>query len=228
MKKKQKKRATLPILSEEETSGAMPTVIIQNIVSTFNIGKHHVDLKKLATRLDFIDYNPKKFAAATVRILSPRTTALIFASGNAVCTGAKTPVESRFAVRKYVHLLQMFGERVHMRNFKIQNIVATAHVTSPLRLREFAHDYGAYTSYEPELFPGLVFRTVDPKVVFLVFRSGKIVSTGAKNINCLKKVFSAFYHGILKNYMDSSSDDGNSATYSRKYKDTLDNAEEYM
>lgn len=221
--KTKKKRATLPRLSVEQANAPMPQIVIQNIVSTFNLGKKRVNLAALATKLDFIDYNPKKFAAATVRILCPRSTALIFASGNAVCTGAKTVMESRFAVRKYVHLLQRHGVQVYMRNFKLQNIVATTHVTSPLRLREFSHDYGAYTSYEPELFPGLVFRTVDPKVVFLVFRSGKIVSTGAKNMACLRTVFKAFYHGILKHYLDETSTDGNSATYRKNYKDTLQN-----
>jgi len=225
--KEKKKRATLPTISEEEASEPMPAVIVQNIVSTFNLGQH-IDLKSLSASLDFVDYNPKKFAAATVRILNPRTTALIFSSGNAVCTGAKTPLLSRFAVRKYVHLLQTHGLAVFMRNFKIQNIVATAHVSSPLRLREFSYDYGAYTSYEPELFPGLVFRTIDPKVVFLVFRSGKIVSTGAKNLEVIKNVFKAFYHGILKHYIDATSADGNSATYRKKYKNGLENAETYI
>mgnify|MGYP006190216799 CR=1 FL=1 len=82
--------------------------------------------------------------------------------------------------------------------------------------------------YEPELFPGLVFRTIDPKVVFLVFRSGKIVSTGAKNLEVIKKVFKAFYHGILKHYTDATSADGNSATYRKKYKNGLENAETYI
>jgi transcription initiation factor TFIID TATA-box-binding protein len=226
--KKKKKRATLPKISEEEAAAPMPEVCIQNIVSTFNLGRKNVNLAQLATKLDFIDYNPGKFAAATIRIAKPRTTALVFTSGNAVCTGAKTVHESRFAVRKYIHLLQMNDIRVSMHHFKIQNIVATAHVAAPLRLREFSHDYGAYTSYEPELFPGLVFRTINPKVVFLIFRSGKIVSTGAKSNECIRKVFKEFYHGILKNYIDDVSMDGNSATYRKKYKEGLESAENYL
>jgi len=226
--KKKKKRAILPTISDEDATGPMPAVKIQNIVSTFNLGKTNINLARLATELDFIDYNPGKFAAATIRIANPRTTALLFASGNAVCTGAKTVLESRLATRKYVHLLQRHGMRVSMCHFKIQNIVATTHIASPIRLREFCHDYGAYTSYEPELFPGLVFRTIDPKLVFLIFRSGKIVSTGAKSIACIRKVFKAFYHGILKNYVDDLSVDGNSATYRKEYKAGLESAESYL
>jgi transcription initiation factor TFIID TATA-box-binding protein len=227
MKRAPKQRATLPKITDEDAILPMPEIRIQNIVSTFYLGMEAIDLCKLATKLDFIDYNPSKFAAATVRISNPRTTALIFASGNAVCTGAKTVLESRFAVRKYVYLLQSNGIHASLCKFKIQNIVATAHVHSPLLLREFAHEYGAYCSYEPELFPGLVFRTINPKVVFLVFRSGKIVSTGAKSIACIEKVFKAFYHGILKNYIDTVSDDGNSATYRKKYREGLKNADSY-
>ena len=67
----------------------MPEIRMQNVVATFNLGVGSIDLLRLATTTQFVEYNPKKFAAATARMLYPRTTALIFASGNMVCTGAK-------------------------------------------------------------------------------------------------------------------------------------------
>ena len=87
----------------------LPTFELQNVVATFNLGVDHLDLRAIALEKPFIEYNPQKFAAATLRIRAPRTTALAFASGNMVCTGAKTELQSRLASRKYVRLLQKHG-----------------------------------------------------------------------------------------------------------------------
>ena len=136
-----------------------PPFALQNVVATFNIGIDRVDLRDLALTRPFIEYNPHKFAAATMRIAEPRTTALAFASGNMVCTGAKNEALSRLASRKYVRLLQKHGVPVSFRDFKIQNIVAATNVQRTIKLNELAQAYGPYVSYEPDLFPGLVFRT---------------------------------------------------------------------
>ena len=98
----------------------MPKFELQNVVATFNLGVDHLDLRAIALRKPFIEYNPQKFAAATIRIRSPRTTALAFASGNMVCTGGKTEAEARLAGRKYVRILQKHGIPVSFRNFKIR------------------------------------------------------------------------------------------------------------
>ena len=88
--------------------------------------------------------------AVTIRIRE-RTTALAFASGNMVCTGAKTEIEARIAGRKYVRVLQKHGIPVSFRSFKIQNIVASAELHT-LKLLELSRAYGPYVSYEPDLF----------------------------------------------------------------------------
>ena len=56
----------------------IPSIRMQNVVATFNLGVDQIDLKRLALSTLFVEYNPKKFAAATCRIVYPRTTALIF------------------------------------------------------------------------------------------------------------------------------------------------------
>ena len=66
-----------------------PILTIQNVVSTFFLGRKHLDLKKICARAKYLEFNPHKFAAATIRLKKPRTTALLFGSGNIVCTGAK-------------------------------------------------------------------------------------------------------------------------------------------
>jgi len=195
---------------------ALPAFELQNVVATFNLGVDHLDLRAIALEKPFIEYNPQKFAAATLRIREPRTTALAFASGNMVCTGAKTELESRLAGRKYVRLLQKHGIPVSFRTFKIQNIVASAEVPHTLKLLELSRSYGPYVSYEPDLFPGLVFRTTEPKLVFLLFRSGKIVITGAKSRVEIEKTFKMLFYGIIVKYIDWDDDTQSSSDYRAK------------
>jgi transcription initiation factor TFIID TATA-box-binding protein len=197
----------------EARYNATPPFFLQNVVATFNIGLERIDLRDLALTNPFIEYNPHKFAAATMRIANPRTTALAFASGNMVCTGAKNEALSRLASRKYVRLLQKHNVPVSFRDFKIQNIVAAANVHRTIHLNELAEAYGPYTSYEPDLFPGLVFRTTSPKLVFLIFRSGKIVITGAKCRSEITATFDKLYQNVLKHFFDVIGSSSSSSEY---------------
>ena len=119
-----------------------------------------------------------------------------------VCTGAKTEQAARLASRKYVRVLQRFNVPVSFCDFEIQNIVASAYLGRTMRLMELSQQFGPYVSYEPDLFPGLVFRTTNPKLVFLIFRSGKVVITGAKNRADIDSTFGRLYHNVLKNFFD--------------------------
>ncbi|RAL48105.1 hypothetical protein DM860_018306 [Cuscuta australis] len=97
-----------------------------------------------------------------------------------VCTGAKSEEQSRLAARKYARIIQKLGFAAKFKDFKIQNIVGSCDVKFPIRLEGLAYSHGAFSSYEPELFPGLIYRMKQPKIVLLIFVSGKIVLTGAK------------------------------------------------
>ncbi|KAM2984986.1 hypothetical protein FF2_005444 [Malus domestica] len=161
-------------------SGIVPT--LQNIVSTVNLDCK-LDLKAIALKARNSEYNPKacdRFAAVIMRIREPKTTALIFASGKMVCTGAKSEEQSRLAARKYARVIQKLGFPAKFKDFKIQNIVGSCDVKFPIRLEALVVSHCAFSSYEPEIFPGLIYRMKQPKIVLLIFVSGKIVLTGAK------------------------------------------------
>lgn len=171
---------------------------LQNIVSTVNLGCT-LDLKKIALYARNAEYNPKRFAAVIMRIRSPRTTALIFSSGKMVCTGAKSEEDSRLAARKYARIIQKLGFPAKFMDFKIQNIVGSIDVGFCLRLECFHTCHSQFSSYEPELFPGLIYRLHDPKVVLLIFVSGKVVITGAKLRTEINEAFDKIYP-ILRNF----------------------------
>jgi len=162
---------------EKHPSGIVPQ--LQNVVATVSLGCE-LELKKIALQARNSEYNPKRFAAVIMRIREPKTTALIFSSGKMVCTGAKSEEQSRLAARKYARIVQKLGYPAKFQGFMIQNIVGSCDVSFPIRLEGLALAHGVYSSYEPELFPGLIYRMVKPKIVLLIFVSGKIVLTGAK------------------------------------------------
>jgi len=158
-------------------SGIVPT--LQNIVATVNLDCR-LDLKTIALHARNAEYNPKRFAAVIMRIRDPKTTALIFASGKMVVTGAKSEDDSKLASRKYARIIQKLGFNAKFTDFKIQNIVGSCDIKFPIRLEGLASRHHNFSSYEPELFPGLIYRMIRPKIVLLIFVSGKIVLTGAK------------------------------------------------
>lgn len=170
----------------------------RNIVSTVNLSCK-LDLKKIALHARNAEYNPKRFAAVIMRIREPRTTALIFSSGKMVCTGAKSEDDSRLAARKYARIIQKLGFPAKFLDFKIQNMVGSCDVKFPIRLEGLVLTHSSFSSYEPELFPGLIYRMVKPRIVLLIFVSGKVVLTGAKIRQEIYEAFDNIYP-ILKSF----------------------------
>ena len=126
-----------------------------------------------------VEYNPKRFPGLVFRIKRPKSAILIFRTGKMVCTGAKSEKESKRAIKKVVRELKKSGIIIIGKpEIKVVNIVATANLSGRIELEEAAYSLGR-TMYEPEQFPGLIYRMDTPKVVILLFASGKLVCTGA-------------------------------------------------
>ncbi|XP_058801218.1 TATA-box-binding protein [Phymastichus coffea] len=185
-----------PMTPSSADPGILPQ--LQNIVATVNL-TCKLDLKKIALHARNAEYNPKRFAAVIMRIREPRTTALIFSSGKMVCTGARSEEDSRLAARKYARIIQKLGFPAKFLDFKIQNMVGSCDVKFPIRLEGLVLTHGQFSSYEPELFPGLIYRMVKPRIVLLIFVSGKVVLTGAKVRQEIYEAFDNIYP-ILKSF----------------------------
>ncbi|OMP14328.1 TATA-box binding protein [Corchorus olitorius] len=112
--------------------------ILQNVVSTLNLGCP-LDLKAIALKARNAEYNPKRFAAVVMRIREPKTTALLFASGKMICTGAKSVQDSKRAAKRYGRIVQKLGFDVVFKDFKIQNMVASAALPAPVKVVELSH-----------------------------------------------------------------------------------------
>jgi transcription initiation factor TFIID TATA-box-binding protein len=157
------------------------TVEIVNVVASTSIGQE-INLNQATLALEGADYDPKRFPGLVYRAKDPKTAALIFRSGKIVCTGAKSIDDVYRGLENVFQSLRNIGIDVKgTPEIKVQNIVASADLHSGLNLNAIAIGLGLENiEYEPEQFPGLVYRLTEPKVVVLLFGSGKLVVTGGR------------------------------------------------
>jgi len=160
----------------------MIEIKVQNIVASTTFAEK-LDLVVIAQSLEDAEYEPEQFPGLVYRLDDPKTATLLFTSGKANCTGAKNLEDVRKAVDIISEKLRKLGVKVY-KNLEIvvQNMVATADLGGELNLNEVAMGLGLENvEYEPEQFPGLVYRVKEPRVVMLLFGSGKTVCAGGKN-----------------------------------------------
>ncbi len=159
----------------------MAKMKIENVVASTALSSD-LDLQAIALTLDGAEYEPEQFPGLIYRLKEPKTATLLFRSGKVVCTGARTVEDVRVAIRKVAKQLQSTGIEVDLDPpVVVQNIVASSDLGQEVNLNAIAISLGLeHVEYEPEQFPGLVYRLEEPKVVLLIFGSGKLVCTGAK------------------------------------------------
>ncbi|MFA5060937.1 MAG: TATA-box-binding protein [Candidatus Pacearchaeota archaeon] len=153
---------------------------VQNIVATTSLGKD-VSLTKLARTQPNTEYNPDTFPGLVLRIKKPKSAVLVFSSGNLVCTGTKSIAQVKEVVQQVIKQLRKIGVNVTAKpKITVQNIVASGAINLDLNLNTLALEL-ENTEYEPEQFPGLVYKLDEPTATFLLFSNGKLVCTGTKN-----------------------------------------------
>jgi len=156
------------------------TISIHNVVASC-AADSKIPLARLAMELERTEYEPEQFPGLVMRMDNPKSAALVFNTGKIVCTGTKSPEQARVAVDNLVGKIKSLGiDITKITDFKIQNIVASANLKSELNLNQIAFEMEG-TEYEPEQFPGLVYRLDGPNTVFLLFSTGKVICTGGKS-----------------------------------------------
>jgi len=151
---------------------------IENVVASATLNQKF-DLNAVVKGNLGVEYRPEQFPGLVFRLKKPKTATLIFNSGKMVCTGAKSEKEARRAVMKVIKELKKNGIIILGKpELKIVNMVASGNLGGIIDLEKTAQTMRK-TMYEPEQFPGLIYRMDEPKVVILLFASGKLVCTGA-------------------------------------------------
>ncbi len=171
----QESNAVDPVIEEKELDVAIVNVVASVTMNqTFNLA----DIMKV---VPYSEYNPKRFPGLVYRSKRPKASTLIFSTGKMVCTGTKSEKLAISAVKRVVKELKSHGIIITGKpEITIQNMVASGNLHGSIDL-EMAADILENVMYEPEQFPGLIYRMQEPKTVLLLFASGKLVCTGAKS-----------------------------------------------
>jgi len=155
-------------------------VTIQNVVASVTL-RQSIDLDSIVRLFPETEYRPEQFPGLVFRLRNPKTATLIFRSGKMVCTGSKSERQARKAVATITDELRRKGVVIAGKpDIQIQNIVASGGLGGSIDLEKTTYSLKK-TMYEPEQFPGLIYRLDEPKVVMLLFASGNFVCTGARN-----------------------------------------------
>jgi transcription initiation factor TFIID TATA-box-binding protein len=156
-----------------------PIIEIVNVVASATIDQK-LDLNKIQEKFPDVEYHPDVFPGAVFRIRNPKSSTLLFSTGKMVCTGSKSEELAVKAVDMVVKKLRKGGIKIKKNAVvTVQNIVSSINLGGRVSLERVARTLPR-SMYEPEQFPGVIHRMVDPKVVILIFSSGKLVCTGGK------------------------------------------------
>jgi transcription initiation factor TFIID TATA-box-binding protein len=156
------------------------SITIENTVASVTL-QQNIDLSAVVRAFPNVEYRPERFPGLVFRLKQPKTATLIFSTGKMVCTGARSGTQAKQAIRKVVKELKHHGIVIMKRPIiNVVNIVASVNLNGRIDLERTTYMLDR-TMFEPEQFPGLIYRMTEPKVVFLLFMSGKCVCTGARS-----------------------------------------------
>jgi transcription initiation factor TFIID TATA-box-binding protein len=182
---------------KKEIKTVKKEIKIQNIVASASL-EHEIPLIKLAEALPNTEYNPEQFPGLVMRIKEPKTSALIFSSGKIVCTGAKSMGKVKEAVDKIIQNIEKIKIKINIQpQIKVQNMVASGSIGMDLNLNSLATAL-EHTEYEPEQFPGLVYKLPGTRATFLLFSNGKIVCTGTRSESKLREAVDMLVENLIK------------------------------
>jgi len=201
-KKPVKKKAVKKKVVKKKSIAGTSSYKIQNIVATASLEKP-IPLTKLARTQPNTEYNPETFPGLVLRVKEPKSAVLVFSSGNLVCTGTKSTTQVRQVIDAVIKQLRKINVNITTKpKITVQNIVASGTINLKLNLNFLALEM-ENTEYEPEQFPGLVYKLVNPTATFLLFSNGKLVCTGTKNRQQLDDSMKQLLKNVkvaLKNY----------------------------
>jgi len=157
------------------------TYEIQNVVATVIAEiKEKIDLNIIATKYPDVEYNPERFPGLVMRVIKPKATGLIFSTGKMVITGMKSHTEAPAVVNQIIARVNKCKIDIKNPIITIQNFVVSGDIKCGIDLNK-ATIVMDNVMYEPEVFPGLIYRMKKPKSVLLLFSTGKIVCTAVKD-----------------------------------------------
>jgi transcription initiation factor TFIID TATA-box-binding protein len=164
------------------------TLSIENVVASAGIDQE-LDLEQLAGDISQTEFNPGQFPGLLYRTENPETTVLIFPSGKMVCTGATSQADAQTAFENVSQQISSLGITTHGGpEFSVENLVVSGELGEEVNLNAAAVGFGlGNVEYEPEQFPGLVYRVDDSSAVVMLFGTGRTIVIGGKSLEEAEK-----------------------------------------
>jgi transcription initiation factor TFIID TATA-box-binding protein len=171
---------------------------VTNVVASA-ILKSTIDIDAVVVAYPNAEYRPERFPGVVLRLQRPKSVILLFHTGKLVCTGATSTAQAQKAIQYIVRQLQKNGIiKQPDVSITIQNVVATGSVGGKVDLEKAAFLLDR-TLYEPEQFPGLIYRMEAPRVVMLIYVTGRIVCVGAKKEQEIHDAVHQLHHQLKLN-----------------------------
>lgn len=189
--------------SHEGNRDPGPTWRVENVVCTTAMNLENaggtIDLSLVSRETPEAQYNPSRFPGLIFRSVEPRATVLLFSTGKMVITGLRTGADAVMVVSAVRSMLERLKIKVTGDpEVRVQNIVSSGSLGVSINLDEASMTLDNVV-YEPEVFPGMIYRMIEPKVVILLFSTGKFVVTGAKNEEIIKEAVTKLVNVIETN-----------------------------
>ncbi|KDO29222.1 hypothetical protein SPRG_19892 [Saprolegnia parasitica CBS 223.65] len=154
---------------------------IANIVGSFHLGVK-IDLKELVLKARNVAYNPRRFSGASMRLQDPKATGVFFCSGKVVMLGLTSEEAFRTTASRLLSIVQKIGYTdADIHYLMIHNVTASGCVGYRIRLEGLHNEHYQFSTYEPELFHGLYYRMMEPRVCFIIFVTGTVTACGAES-----------------------------------------------
>ena len=186
---------------------------IINVVSSINLGCN-LNIKNLVLKFKNAEYNSSKSSTISLKSKNSKISATIFSGGKMVCTGAKSEKEAKSECMKFSKIVKKTGYNVELKDFKIQNIVASYDINFKISLfilyskicnlinnSKIFGNNNNYCKYNKLIFPGLIFYEEQSKISFNIFESGKVVLSGGKKRKDIEDAFRNIYPLLLESKM---------------------------
>ncbi len=184
------------ILDRDRLSKDQFNINIQNVVASANLHQN-IDLESIAKTFPTVQYKPDQFPGLVYRLKKPNTAVLIFSTGKLIIAGAKSEKRVTHAVSRLVEELKTSGLVILGKpDVAIRNVVVSADLGHRVDLEDVANSL-AGTIYEPDQFPGLIYRMKEPKAVILIFTSGKLVCAGASSEVDAERAVSKLHEALV-------------------------------
>lgn len=172
---------------------------IRNVVCNYTLPLH-IDLRKLAMNTHNVTYEREKGVMMKQK-RNPGCYIKVYSSGKVYIVGCRSEADCRRAARSIArHVQRVMGktkEKVSMRNYRVNNVLATCRLPFGIKIEEVAAKYPSESTYEPELSVGLVWRSTTPKATLRIHTTGSITVTGASSEADVLEVLSKIYPIVL-------------------------------